>query len=305
MASPVDFDRAAVDIVPGFFASGRQPDGNSVIFSSSDGLIVFDTGRHADHVQKIVDLADARGQPVAAIINSHWHLDHVSGNLPLRKRWPDAAVYANDTALTDALGTFLERGLAANRLAVEDPGTLPDLAEDLRGDIATVEQGEQLHPAVNVTASTTLTIGGRRLELHTASAASAGDIWLYDPAARRVAAGDLVTLPAPFLDTACPQHWRDALDDVLGTPFARLVPGHGREMNRAEVRLYRDSFNALLDCAQGGAMAAACAEAWAVAVAPLLDAPADEAAARRCAAYYVTEILRTPSARPVWCAMAK
>lgn len=293
MADAPNFDRAAIDVIRGTFAPGRQPDGNTVIFSGSDGLIVFDTGRHSAHTQKIIDLAKARRQPVAAIINSHWHLDHISGNIPLRALWPNAAVYSNDEALTEALGSFLQRGLEANRRMLADPATTGGLAEDLRADIATVELGDKLHATINIAARRDITIGGRKLELHAANAASAGDVWLYDPAAKLVATGDLITLPAPFLDTACPSMWRLALEDVLATPFARAIPGHGREMTRADVMLYRDAFNALLDCGAGDAPAATCADAWAAAAAPLLDAQSGDAGqANTYARYYVENVLR-------------
>lgn len=293
MADPQNFDRAAIDVIRGSFTPGRQPDGNTTILSSADGLIVFDTGRHAAHTQKIVDLARARGLAVAAIINSHWHLDHISGNIPLRKLWPDIAVYSNDVALSEALGSFLKRGLESNRQMLADPATPAGIAEDLRADIATVEQGERLHSTISITAPRELTIGGRMLELHTAAAASSGDIWFYDPATRLVASGDLITLPAPFLDTACPSDWRAALGDILTTPFERLIPGHGREMTRADVQLYSDAFVALLDCASGDAPAATCADAWAASAAPLLDEQSGDAGqANAYARYYVENILR-------------
>lgn len=293
MADPPNFDRAAVDVIRGSFAAGRQPDGNTVIFSSADGLIVFDTGRHAAHTQKIVDLATARRRPVAAIINSHWHLDHISGNIPLRKLWPGAAVYSNDASLSEALSSFLRRGLESNRKVLADPATPAGMAEDLRADIATVEQGDRLHPTISITAPRTLSIGGRTLELHTAAAASAGDVWIYDPATRLVASGDIITLPAPFLDTACPSAWRAALADILATPFERLIPGHGREMTRVDVQLYRDAFVALSDCAAGSAPAAVCADAWAASAAPLLNAQSGDAGqANAYARYYVENILR-------------
>lgn len=293
LADPVDFDRASIDVIRGKFAAGRQPDGNSVILSSANGLIVFDTGRHTAHTQKIVDLAHARGQPVAAIINSHWHLDHISGNILLRKMWPGAAVYSNDAALTEALGSFLKRGLEANRRMLADPATTGGLADDLRADIATVEQGDKLHPTISVASARDVKIGGRDLQLHAAKGASAGDVWLYDPAARLAATGDLITLPAPFLDTACPAMWRLALDDILATPFVRAVPGHGREMTRADVTLYRDAFNALIDCANGAAASDTCARAWASSIATLLDDQSGDAGqAIAYAGYYVENILR-------------
>ena len=90
----------------GTFVPGQQPDGNSVLLRGRDGLVVFDTGRHAAHAQTLVDAAHALRTPVAAIINSHWHLDHVSGNGPLRAAYPHAQVFASD-AIQQAMGGFL------------------------------------------------------------------------------------------------------------------------------------------------------------------------------------------------------
>lgn len=293
---------AGVALIRGAFAAGRQPDGNSVILGAADGLIVFDTGRHASHSQKIADFAEALGKPIIAIFNSHWHLDHISGNIPLRKRWPSAAVYSNDAALSEALGSFLARGLVSNQKALADPATPVGLAEDLSGDIATVKQGVALHPTVSVESPRILTIGGRTLDIHVSRAASAGDVWIYDPAARLVMTGDIVTLPAPFLDTACPEAWRAALGAIMATPFVRAIPGHGRELTRADVALYREAFSALLDCAASDAPATTCADRWTVATRSLLDETSgDAASASRYARYYVETILRVPDAKAGWC----
>jgi len=79
------------------------------------------------------------------------------------------------------------------------------------------------------------TIAGRRLALRfTDGAVSAADVWLYDDATEVAVLGDLVTLPAPFFETACPAQWEKALDDVWATPFTLAVPGHGEPMTRAQ-----------------------------------------------------------------------
>lgn len=77
-----------IAMIPGSFAPKREPDGNTVIFDAPDGLIVMDSGRHPWHRRAILDYANARGKPIAAIINSHWHLDHVSGNPDIRAAIP-------------------------------------------------------------------------------------------------------------------------------------------------------------------------------------------------------------------------
>ena len=41
-------------LVPGSFAPGRGPDGNSVFLEAPEGLILVDTGRHPAHREKLL-----------------------------------------------------------------------------------------------------------------------------------------------------------------------------------------------------------------------------------------------------------
>lgn len=289
---------AGVHVIRGMIEPGRQPDGNTVVLDARDGLVVFDTGRHASHTQKIIDYARERRKPVIAIFNSHWHLDHISGNRMLRDVFPKAAIYSSDAALTEAFGSFLARGAESNRRIIAEGTASASQVEEARTDLAAVEDEQRLRPTIPIEKTQTLTISGRKIEAHFAKGASSGDVWLYDPQARLAMSGDLITLPAPFFDTACPIAWKAGLDELLLQPFERAVPGHGRVMTRADVTIYRDAFNALVACARGTAEAAACSDAWATSVASLLDGPeADGRAARGFARYYVEELFRKGAKR--------
>src|SRR3954464_6965161 len=83
-------------LVPGTFEPGRQPDGNSIFLDAPDGLILVDTGRHPAHQQKLLAYARERGRPIAAIVNTHWHLDHNGGNAEIRAAFPRARLYASN-----------------------------------------------------------------------------------------------------------------------------------------------------------------------------------------------------------------
>ncbi len=300
MDAPFDLDRAdaGATVIPGGFPPGRQPDGNTIVLNTIDGLVVFDTGRHRFHTQKIIDHATAAKRPVVAIVNSHWHLDHISGNIPLREQFPAAAVYNHGAALENARATFLASGRESNRKLLDDPATTPEIIDEITIDAATVDQGEKLLPTISIESDRSLIIGGRRLEVHVAKGASDGDIWIYDPAAKLVMTGDLITFPAPFLDTPCPKAWSEGLDAVLATPFVRAVPGHGRELTRGEVTLYRDAFNALVDCAKGQAEPIACADAWATSAAPIQENPENDFRyARGMSRNYVENVLRKDGIR--------
>lgn len=250
-----------VELIPGRFVPGTQPDGNTVVFRGERGLIVIDTGRHPEHTQKILDFAEASRLPVAAIVNSHWHLDHVGGNARLKSRFPAARVYAS-SAIDDALKGFLARYRGQLEGMIE---TTPDeeKRKPWRAEIALIDSGRALAPDEVVTTSGARTLAGRKLDLELeARAVTAGDIWVFDEKTRVVAAGDLVTLPVPFLDTACPERWKTALDHVAKKDFKLVVPGHGAPMPRKAFERYRTAFGNLLSCGASAAPKDACVSGW-------------------------------------------
>ena len=289
-------------LIPGGILAKRQPDGNTVVFEAPQGLVVMDTGRHPWHRQAILDFAAARHRPVVAIVNSHWHLDHVSGDPALKAAYPAARIYGS-RAIDDALTGFLPKS-AADAQPYLDSGKLPpETVEDLRADMATIKAGQALRPDVVIEASEVRKLAGRRLQVNLAPhAATAGDVWVYDPKTRVAAVGDLVTLPAPFLDTACAVGWSAALGQVWATPFKTLIPGHGPVMDRAQFAVYRQAFDALVDCAASTAGKTDCAAAWTAAVTPLLGAdPVEPKRAQGMTEYYVADVLRANGGKSPYC----
>jgi glyoxylase-like metal-dependent hydrolase (beta-lactamase superfamily II) len=279
-----------------------QPDGNSILIRAPDGLVVFDTGRHEQaFTGRIVAAADAWRLPVAAIVNSHWHLDHVSGNVPLREKYPRAKVYAS-IAIEDAMRHFLAD---SRRNAVARLATLPvdsPEAGDLRAGIARIDAGAKLFPTDPVLSPGPLRIAGMQFQVGLENnAVSGGDVWLLDPSTRTLLSGDLVNFPAPFFDTACPRGWSEALARLDAQPFDTLVPGHGAPMTHAQFATYRHAFDDLLACAAGNAGVADCAAGWERDLGPLL--PADEhRLGRMLLDYYFQDVLRAePAKRDKYC----
>ena len=70
-----------------------------------------------------------------------------------------------------------------------------------------------------------MTIAGRTLDVHVAPfAATEADLWFYDPKTKLAVVGDLVVGIVPFMDTACPDGWAKALDDIAKVPFDDVDP---------------------------------------------------------------------------------
>ncbi len=295
-------DTWRIDGVP---LPGRQPDGNTYVVEGDEGLLVIDTGRHASHRAKIEALAAKRQRPVVAIVNTHWHLDHVSGNAALKQRWPRATVLASD-AIDRALDDFLAKGADASRRALADPALDPVIADELRIDLDTVDHGEALKPDVIVDGPRTLAIGTHAFEVRLArDAATAGDVWLFDPATRIAFVGDLVTFPAAFLDTACPRGWSRALGEIDALPFDRVAPGHGPLLSRAAFRTWRQAFDALVACAASDTPATRCADAWVAGVRDVGGlSDADPARGRAMTMRDVDAVLRAHGGRSRYCLAA-
>ena len=285
-----------VDLIPGRFVAGTQPDGNTVVFAAPEGLVVFDTGRHPEHAREIVDFANAAKKPVAAIVNSHWHLDHVGGNVLLRERYPRLRVYASD-AIEDAMHGFLANYHAQLEDAIKQAGGDTANQAPWRAELALIDAGSKLYPDKRITEASTRTIAGHGFRVGFEShAVTAGDVWLFDPASRVLASGDLVTLPAPLFDTACAERWKSALDRLAAIDFKVLVPGHGVPMGQADLATYRRAFERLLECAAGKSAKEACVDGWMGDAAPLIPA-GDEKLARGLLDYYFDGILRVESSK--------
>jgi glyoxylase-like metal-dependent hydrolase (beta-lactamase superfamily II) len=289
-------------MVPGGILTNRQPDGNSVVFEAPEGLVVVDTGRHVWHREAILSLARQQKKDIVAIVNTHWHLDHVSGNPDLRAAYPRLRVHSSD-AIDGALAGFLRASAVDSAAYLDDPKLPEEMRDDIRADLLTIENGSALKPDVVISVSGTMAFGDLALRVSLVpDAVTAGDVWLYEPTSRVAALGDLVTLPAPFLDTACPQGWRAALNDVAATPFEVAIPGHGAPMARAQFLLYQAAFEAFIDCSSSTRSEDECASRWANAVEPLLSSdPVERQRAKGMAPYYVG-LLRANGGRSKYCA---
>jgi glyoxylase-like metal-dependent hydrolase (beta-lactamase superfamily II) len=286
---------SGIDLIPGAFVPNEQPDGNSVIFRAPEGLVVMDTGRHVEHTQKILDYAKAADLPIRDVINSHWHLDHVSGNPRVRAAYPAMQVYAS-AAIEEAMSGFLANYRKQLEEAIAHSKDEAQI-KSWRAEISTIDAGHALYPDVIVTKTAKQRIAGRDFVLHFEShAATAGDVWLFDPASRVLAAGDLVTLPVPFLDTACPARWETALAHIAQTDFRTLIPGHGAPMQRTGFETYRRSYGHLVACASSTRDKGACVDGWLADAKPLL-ADADPRFVRSLLDYYVDNSLRAPKAQ--------
>jgi len=289
-------------LIPGRVPLDWQgPDGNTIVLDAPHGLIVVDTGRSPQHAQAILDYAKSQGKPIAAIFNSHWHLDHTTGNHDLRQAYPEAQVYAT-TAIEGALAGFLGGGREQADKTLADPKVPgPQKAQIRRGRYRT-DNPDTLRPTRPVTQTGPVSIAGRELDLHVARfAATEADLWIYDPKAKVAMVGDLVVDIVPFMDTACADGWAKALDAVAAVPFTTLVPGHGPVMDRTDFLTWKTAFNNLLSCARSDADKKLCIAGWQKDAAKLIDEAHREYVAAALDYYIDTRLRSSPDEQQKYC----
>jgi glyoxylase-like metal-dependent hydrolase (beta-lactamase superfamily II) len=191
---------------------------NVVVFSAADGAVVVDTGfskRAVDELKKLITGWAPAG--IRYVINSHGHGDHVAGN---------------------ALAPSSQAIITAATLA-GGPAGLPVTkdGEPLRG-----RSGRTLP------APYTLRTGGREIKLIPRPGLhSDDDLIVYFPEEHVVDMGDLLLSEStPALDDI--GGYLVFLDDVLDVfpENATFVSGHGRDLDAAGVRAYRDTLKAMV-----------------------------------------------------------
>lgn len=287
---------------PGHIRLDIGPDGNTVILDAPEGLIVVDSGRHADHAELILKQARWVRKPVAAIVNTHWHLDHTTGNVDLLKAFPEARIVSSDAA-RGALAGFLAQAPASARARISDPASLPEERERAERTLAITTTPGMLVPPDPIAESATLAIAGRRLEIRVAPrAVTESDLWLLVPDEGLAIVGDLVVAQSPFFDTGCPEGWAKALEQIEAAGWRTLIPGHGAPMDRASFGRWHAAFGNFVGCARSGAAAEDCAAGWERDAAGFFS-DAEAPSVRELSLYYV-DLLRTPERRMDYCPLA-
>jgi glyoxylase-like metal-dependent hydrolase (beta-lactamase superfamily II) len=292
---------ADFQLVPGSFVPNKGPDGNSVFLDTERGLVLVDTGRHPAHRDKLLAYAKERGRPIVAVFNTHWHLDHTTGNAEIRAAYPQARVYGTSAIDGAVVGFFPASRKGAEEFLKSGEASPEQRAEMERG-FYVMDHPETLRATDVIDSSRRVTVDGRNLDVRISKfAATEGDLWLIDPAEKLAIVGDLVVATMPFMDTACPDGWKAALGEVAAADWQTLIPGHGEAMTRPQFEQWRTAFGNLVDCGRSSSPIAQCADGWVRDARPFI-AQGDEKRMASMVEYYVTTRLRSsPEEQQKYC----
>ena len=226
---------------------------NSLVVVGDDGVLIVDTQQSPQAAQELIRLVGGiTDLPVRWVVNTHWHGDHVYGNVAYRDAFPGVRFFAHPATVTG----MREEGAAqrAEELVtlpqtIEareewlDEGVLPDGRElttelrqqvvyslELRRDyLATLRELVIVEPEGTIDSRHRIDLGNRLVELIPLGPAhTAGDVGVWVPDSGVLAVGDLLEEAPPWIDGAASlAGWAEALDRIASQEASIVVPSHG------------------------------------------------------------------------------
>jgi len=185
--------------------------GNVTVLVTQEGVVLVDDKFEIDSANIVAEVRKLTNQPIKYVINTHHHADHSGGNAKLQM-----------------MGVQVVTSEQARQNMVD--GKQPGLSN------ITFERRAHIY------------LGGKNVEMYYFGRAHTnGDIVVYFPAERTLAAGDMFTFgdaTPQLIDYAgggSAREWTTTLDGVLQLDFDTVVPGHGVVTTRREMAKFRDS----------------------------------------------------------------
>lgn len=244
-------------VAPGVHAwIGTGGDSNAGAIETADGLIVIDAQQNRALGEKFRDvLLSATGTPVRTLVNTHFHLDHVAGNVA----FTGTTIVAHDKTrhlIEQELGPVPPQGAevsdTASKLRMFFGGNFEQLVpEDGRQWFVDRVGGSRpltvLAPTETFPEKREYRVDDDVLHLqYWGPAHCDGDLVIRLPKAGVVFMGDLFfNARFPWLGDCDLDGWIAAIDRVLAMDVKSVIPGHGAPATPAELRQFRNLLAAL------------------------------------------------------------
>jgi cyclase len=201
------------------YISDNDSSCNSVFLVGKEAILVVDTGFDRTAGEKLLSaIRSISTLPVRYIVNTHYHRDHQAAN----------GIIGPVSEVVSTVFTR-ERTIAMMDQHLTDVSFRP--ATIAIADAADIfVDGQQIHIEFPGPAHTM------------------GDLVVYFPAQKVVATGDLfLNHSSPAMDKGSVLNWINALEKILKTSAATVVPGHFELASRADLQRFHDYLADLRD----------------------------------------------------------
>jgi len=245
---------------------------NAAIFVNSADVLVVDA--HSKPSASAALVAQIKKEitekPVRYLVNTHFHWDHTQGNATYKAAAAKFDIIASDT--TKQLMTQLSRNRLKESLATVAPmidGLQARLAKATSAADKALRQ-DQIHqleayraemqnyslelPTITFAKSYVVKdgAGDLHIEFH-GRAHTAGDIVVFSPQKRVIAAGDVINGFLPNLNDGYPKPWPKTIDSFGQLAYDHLISGHGPvHHDRARIGQFRNYIEELTGLVEMG-----------------------------------------------------
>jgi len=263
-------------IADGVYAALARPqiltNCNAAIFVNSQDVLVVDAHSKPSAAAALIAQIkkDITTKPVRYLVNSHFHWDHTQGNAAYKAGGAKVDIIASNT--TKQLMTQLSRNRLKESLdgvpqqidtvqarlakatSNADKERYTDLLRQLKAYQIEMKSYTLELPTITFAKSYVIkdSAGDLHIDFH-GRAHTAGDIAVFSPQKRAIAAGDIVIGLTPNLNDGYPRPWPATIDSVGQLAFDSIIPGHGPvQQGRARMAQMRSYIEELTERIEEG-----------------------------------------------------
>ena len=220
---------------------------NAAIFVNSKDVLVVDAHSKPSAAASLIAQIqkEITNKPVRYLVNSHFHWDHTQGDAAYkaasRGKLDIIASDATKQLMTQLSRDRLKESLASvpqqietvqARLAKATSDADKKYYTDLIRQLKAYQTEMQNYPLElpTITFAKTYSIKDAAGDLHLGfhgRAHTAGDVVVFSPQKRVVAAGDVIIGFFPNVADGYPRPWPATIDSIGQLDFNRIIPGHG------------------------------------------------------------------------------
>lgn len=253
--------------------AGGWPQGNTTVVIGDHAVFVVDSCFLTGSAKEdIADIKKLTPKPVRYLLNTHFHADHVTGNVAYKEAFPGIEIIATaqtrrfmddvnppfaanlinpqgrpSTVILPSLRKQLETGNddEGKPLSAEEKASLPEQIAEVENEIADYRTFKYQAPTLTFDREITVNVGNREVQVkHWGRGHTPGDAFVYLPQEKVLVTGDLLTGPIPYMRMTYPHEWVELLRAMSRLDADVIVPGHGAV---AHDKSYMNEVIALLD----------------------------------------------------------
>jgi glyoxylase-like metal-dependent hydrolase (beta-lactamase superfamily II) len=269
LAAPLLRAQAPTEVAPGIFAftpnntTDGLPDGNATVIIGSKAVLVVDAPSVRLSREHLRWIQSKTSLPVKYVVNTHWHLDHVSGNQVYAEQlsgveiiasgetrdlsiWRNPSTLAQQQALNpDNVAAYRKKLLQSKSATSYETTHVLESLDKATREWPVWRDTRLVQPTLTFEGEMDLDLGDRHVQLRKYVGHTPGDVVAFIPEQGVLVTGDLVVAPVPYAFTSHFREWSESLTRLMAIDGVKtIVPGHGPVLSSWD---YVRSEKALID----------------------------------------------------------